>query len=235
MNFNFLTTLRIEDNLLLMFFTVVSSVTVFYFANWAEYHTGELVTCSYGFGVIEIENLFIFIYCMTGVLGSDIWLYDVYNGIQLNFIIIFTCMVFVILLSLPVIYNAFLKSKSLEIFFKSIFSVFSLFFCYFIIFFYGNFKNCYISLFFTCNFFFNINCCKLIVFSMSKMRFEAFHKELILFYVFTFLLVFVENENFGNFLINFMFFLGLGLLVNFGYRVSIQISGALNINILTVD
>lgn len=232
--FNMLMTMRVGDSAFFVGSGVVIVICIFYFANWAEYHTGELVTCTNGFGIIEVQYILIAMYLATGFFGTEIWSNTIY-GISGKELTLYTCLILCLTQNIPIIIKAYKDAKCKIRFIKTLIPVFSLLLCVIIIFSFGNVKNCLTTLFFVCNFFYNINCCKLIVISMSGMKFSAFHREMFILYVFTGMMIMFNGSNgLCCTLVRFMFFVGFGLLMNFGFRACKQISRALEIKVLTV-
>ena len=77
--YSFIGMAGIGGDMLTVFLLFVSSTTVFYMANWTEYHTKVLVTNSGWFGVTESEILLQLFFLVTTFTGNSIWHF------QLNF------------------------------------------------------------------------------------------------------------------------------------------------------
>lgn len=232
--FNILVVLRVGDSPLFICAGVILVIWVFYFANWAEYHTGVLLTCSNGIGIIEVHYVIIMVYLVTGVFGSDIWAFQVFGAMVKSWILVMS-VVGVCFANLPIFCEAYRNAECKVRFLKTLVPVLSFMGCVVVVFSFGKVRYCLTTLFFVCNFFYNINCCKLIVMSMSKMKFSAFHREMFIFYVFTGMMVFSNgSDTFCCVLVRFMFILSFGFLLNFGIRVCNQISKELGIKVLTV-
>ncbi len=232
--FNILVALKVGDSKFYVGMGIFVVVNIFYFANWAEYHTGNLVTCSNGVGIIEVHYVIIIIYILTGVYGSELW-ENRFMGILLKDLVIILCLAVLCFANTPIYKNAYKQASSKLRFFKTLIPIYSFFVCLLIIFNLDCVQNSLFALFFICNFFYNINCCKLIVMSMSGMKFSAFHREMFIFYVFTGLLLLMENNlNICTSIIKLFFIVSFALLMNLGFRTTDQISTALGIKILTV-
>ena len=76
-NYNALAFFAAGGDSFTVYMCFIGLITVFYMANWAERFTGVLVTSQYGFGVTEVQFLYMLLNILTGIYGTGIWQYEV--------------------------------------------------------------------------------------------------------------------------------------------------------------
>ena len=225
--------LRAGENPFFVRLSLISCIFTFYFANWAEFFTGVLKTNNYGLGVTELQFFFIIMSAVTGACGRDIYEVKVLFWDLRSFVLVLISGVSVLCV-FPMVFEAFKKAKVKSDFFRMFFPIF--FIVLGIMFLITDKIEGYMVLgYFMSSFAYVTNVIKIIVSSMSHMRFKTFHFESYFFFLVSFIIRFGGLGNFG---VVFMLFLGTGVLfanfMSLALSIIFQISEELNIKILTV-
>ena len=79
--YNVLSCFRIENDNVIVMLCSFMMVLTFYYANWAEYFTGVLVTANNNIGVTEIEFIITIFNWLTAIFGSSLWHISIFGNL----------------------------------------------------------------------------------------------------------------------------------------------------------
>jgi ethanolaminephosphotransferase len=225
--------LNIGENIFLIRSVLFSTIFIFYIANWAEYFTGVLITSNNGLGVTEIQFVLMFISVLTGIYGREIYNAEFF-GIQANTIIIMFILIVSLISVIPVFREAYEKANDKKIYFKMLVPILLILISIFFVIdekFNGYLVFCYFMICFS----FVTNVVKIIVSSMSKMKFKMFHFECYFLLIVSLALRFLDLDQFTMILL--LAFSTIIIIINFlslSLSIIFQISQELNLKIITV-
>ena len=210
-----------------------SNILTFYCANWAEYFTGVLKTNNNGMGVTEIQFFFMGLSTITAFFGREIFKTQIFYW-DLNKFVLTICVIAAAFCVIPIFIDAYKQTDDKKTFFRMMIPISMILIGI-------NFLICDITeghmvlAFSIASFACVTNVVKIIVSSMSHMRFKTFHFEC---YFFLFISIIVRFGSLGGF--SLVFVLSLSTLILFCNLMSLvlsiifQISTELNIKVLTV-
>lgn len=162
-----------------VFVALVVAVVFFYPAQFAEYFTGVLKTSSFGFGVTETQFLFIGAFLLAGVIGPGVFATRLGgSGLTLARALCCACAVAAIGLCVPFLKVSYDKADSKEQFFTMLAPI-----CVFLALSAALFASAArrhtSALFFLCAFAFNALTMKMILSSITRMRYPLWHLEML--------------------------------------------------------